>query len=386
MTFLYSESSVALSIVEERRMQPAPNETVAGLEDLIQSGELTESSAADRFKVFLDQVPVPIAVSMLKPAERIVYANVEFERLTNQTSGDLLGGVWERLPGAANNGDDDGGLGWAVSRGRDFIGSYIIAAPAGPRTVDAWSNIIDDDHGKAAFRLVVLTETGHASSIFDQLQAQVREKDLQLRELQHRVKNNLQMITALIRMEARGVTDASTGEGFDRLAGRVEALGLLYRALSDSESETVDLGIYLTEIATAVMRAHAVEGIRLDLEVVAWPVTIDVAMPAGLVVNELMTNALKHAFEGREAGTITLQSVISPTGCVVVVADDGVGLPEGVVWPKPGKLSAMIVRSLIQNARASVDVKSSPEQGTRVTIGFECEVLPPPAAADRLAS
>jgi hypothetical protein len=103
-----------------------------------------------------------------------------------------------------------------------------------------------------------------------------------LRELQHRVKNNLQMITALIRLEARNLPDDATGSRFDRLAGRIEALALLYRSLSDdANAETIDLGVYLSEIASAVMRAHAPEGIRLDLKVDTWPVSVNVAMPTG---------------------------------------------------------------------------------------------------------
>ena len=220
------------------------------------------------------------------------------------------------------------------------------------------------------FRLVALVERGPSERPQD-LEQRIQEKDTQLQELQHRVKNNLQMITALIRVEARGVTDKSTGERFDRLAGRIEALGLLYRALTEAEAlETVDLGIYLSEIASAVMRAHAVEGIHLNLQVDTWPVSIDVAMPAGLVVNELLTNALKHAFVGRPGGTITLHSLVDELGCRVVVADDGVGLPEGASWPKPGKLSALIVRSLLQNASASIEVISTPGSGMRVTIFF----------------
>jgi two-component sensor histidine kinase len=212
------------------------------------------------------------------------------------------------------------------------------------------------------------------ASVLDELEIQVREKDTQLQELQHRVKNNLQMITALIRVEARGVSDLSTGEGFDRLAGRVEALGLLYRALGDSDGEgLVDLGIYLSEIASAVMRAHAVEGIRLDLQVDTWLVSLDVAMPTGLVVNELLTNTLKHAFKGRDGGVITLHSTTDPKGgCRVVVADDGVGLPAGYSWPQSGRLSALIVRSLLQNARAKLDVKSTPGEGVQVEIEFRC--------------
>jgi len=185
------------------------------------------------------------------------------------------------------------------------------------------------------------------------------------------VTNNLQMITALIRVEAKGVSDRTLGEGFDRLAGRVEALGLLYRALNEpGRGDAVDLGIYLSEIASAVMRAHAPEGIRLEMQVDTWQVSIDVAMPTGLVVNELMTNALKHAFTGRDGGVIRLQCTNLASGCRVAVADDGVGLPVGVTWPRPGKLSALIVRSLQQNAKAHIEIQSAPGEGSQVSIVF----------------
>jgi two-component sensor histidine kinase len=185
------------------------------------------------------------------------------------------------------------------------------------------------------------------------------------------VKNNLQMITALIRLEARNMPDDASQKGFDRLAGRVEALALLYRSLStDDQEQAVDLGVYLSEIASAVMHAHAVEGIHLNLQVDTWPVSINVAMPAGLLVNELLTNALKYAFQGRNGGTITLHSLVDGYGCRVMVSDDGVGLAPGVRWPEPGKLSAMIMRSLRDNAKARVEVASTPGNGMRVTIFF----------------
>jgi two-component sensor histidine kinase len=91
-----------------------------------------------------------------------------------------------------------------------------------------------------------------------------------------------------------------------------------------------------------------------------------------------LTNALKHAFAGREGGTITLHSTIQSPGCVVVIADDGAGLPEGATWPKPGKLSALIVRSLLQNAHAQMDVESAPGKGMRVTIKFSSADAAPP--------
>ena len=190
-------------------------------------------------------------------------------------------------------------------------------------------------------------------------------------EIQHRVKNNLQMITSLIRIEARNYYNRDDRITLDRLEGRINSIQIIYRLLSDfSQADEIDLGIYLSEIASSVMHAHAVEGIRLDLKVDSYPVSVNVALPSGLVANELLTNALKHAFVGREGGTITLHSLTDATGCRVTIADDGVGLPEGVEWPRPGKLGEMIVRSLRQNAKADLEVASTPGKGTRVTIAF----------------
>jgi two-component sensor histidine kinase len=341
------------------------------VETLLETPGLAVALGSDRFKQFLDQIPIAVAVAELHPVETVVYANLEFETLSGQLKTTVLGASWEILPGQATSGDL--ALGEAITQGRDHLGSFTIGQGDGGLVVDAWSNLIEDEAGIPAFRLVALLPVAAADgAIVDELAEQVREKDTQLLELQHRVKNNLQMITALIRIEARGVTDRSTGEGFDRLAGRIEALGLLYRALSASgDNGVIDLGIYLSEIASAVMRAHAVEGIHLDLQVDTWLVSLDVAMPAGLVVNELLTNALKHAFQGRDGGAISLHCTTDGAGgCRVVVADDGVGLTEGYEWPRPGKLSALIVRSLLQNAAARMDVASSPGQGMRVEIAF----------------
>jgi two-component sensor histidine kinase len=161
------------------------------------------------------------------------------------------------------------------------------------------------------------------------------------------------MITALIRMEARNAQHPGEGERFNRLAGRVDALTILYRSLSDTNTdETVDLGTYVSQIASAVMAAHAVPGIRLDMKVDTWPVSVSVAMPVGLVVNELITNALKHAFKDREGGEVVLRCVVDATGCRISVSDNGVGLSDPADWPRRGKLSAMIVQSIKQNATA----------------------------------
>jgi len=351
---------------------PDPGDRPAGIEQLLGTTDLANALESDRFKQFLDHIPIAIAVAELKPDEHIVYANIEFERLTGRYASDVFGMDWGIFAPSTVATDDGQQLSDAITAGEDYIGTFGLARGDEPVVVDAWSNVIQDDDGEPVFRLLALAGlAARAGTDQTDLQAVIHEQDTLLRELQHRVTNNLQMITALIRLESRTIRDSLSTERFDRLAGRIESLSLLYRSLSETaDRTTIDLGIYLSEIASAVMRAHAVEGIHLDLQVDTWPVSVNVAMPAGLVVNELLTNALKHAFVGRQGGTISLHSLVEDAGCRVIIADDGVGLAADTQWPKPGKLSAMIVQSLRQNAKAKLEVKSAPGEGMRVAIFF----------------
>ena len=351
------------------------------VEQLLASPGLADALESDRFKQFLDHVPVAIAVAELQPSETITYCNLEFERLTSQSSADIQGHDWKVLPGIATAHGDETPLGEAVLADDEYVGTFTIVGEASSIDVDAWSNTIESDDGIPLFRLVALATTGQRSRVAsDQHDQLLREKDVLLRELQHRVKNNLQMITALIRMEARNVADDETGERFDRLAGRINSLALLYDLLSaEGADDGVDLGVYVSKIASSVMEAHAGEGIRLELSVDTWPCSINVAMPTGLVVNELMTNALKHAFVGRDGGVITISSLVDDSGCRVIVSDNGAGLPEGTSWPQSGKLGAVIAQSLRQNAKARLEVHSAPDEGLRVDIFFAREAAEPAA-------
>ncbi|GGI70109.1 sensor histidine kinase [Polymorphobacter multimanifer] len=358
-------------------MKDAHDQT--NVEQLLATPGLADALESEQFKQFLDHVPVAIAVSEIQRAEAITYCNLEFERLTGRTAADIQGHDWTVLSGEALAPGEKASLSEAVMSEDEYIGTFKIANGETICDVDAWSNIIENDHGTPLFRLVALATTGQRiRAAGEQDEQLLRDKDVLLRELQHRVKNNLQMITALIRMEARNLPEGETGERFTRLAGRINSLALLYDLLAgETMTDGIDLGVYLSKIASSVMEAHAIQGIRLELRVDAWPVSINVAMPTGLVVNELMTNALKHGFVGRDRGTITMSSLVDETGCRIVVADDGVGFAEGVTWPTSGKLGSVIVQSLKQNARAVVDVQSSPNNGTRISIFFARKAAEP---------
>jgi two-component sensor histidine kinase len=343
------------------------------VEALLATPNLAGALESEQFRHFLDQVPIAVVLSEMLPEEHIVYANPEFEKLADQHASELVGKPWSALQCKAHDPDSTLNLGTAIAESSDFVGTFVLeCADRDPEIVDAYSNMIEDNDGTPTYRFAALVRVNSNNrDERDEFERQLREKDVLLQEIQHRVKNNLQMITALMRLEARNAKGLADTTPFQRLAGRIEAIKLLYGLLTDhGHGGEIDLGVYLGEVASAVLHTHAVEGIRLNLKVDAYPVSVNVAMPTGLVVNELLTNALKYAFVGRDGGTITLESLSDGNGCQILIADDGVGLPIGVEWPKRGKLSALIVQSLRENAKARVEVDSSPGQGMRVKIIF----------------
>ncbi|WP_137387878.1 sensor histidine kinase [Rhodoligotrophos defluvii] len=345
-------------------------ETVEGL---ISSPELADALESHQFKKFLDQVPIAIALSEFRGEETIIYVNPQFERLSGVQAGQTAGQSWDLLQAERIDGSNGPDLASAIVQGSELLGTFNLQTSGAQHTaLDVHSNLIQDDTGRPKYRLVAFVPPSSSrGSPQREAQDRAREKDLRLRELQHRVKNNLQMITALIRLEMRNAATIDR-QAFERLSGRVAALSSLYDVLSIADDEgEIDLGAYLSQIAALVMASHATEGIKLDLQVHAYPASINVAMPTGLVVNELLINSLKHAFRDREGGTIRLHSTVDEAGCEVVVADDGVGMPAGKTWPQRGKLGELMVQTLVENARADFTFRSIPQDGTRAVIKFK---------------
>ncbi len=359
---------------------PAPSGLAQAILD---TPDLANALESRQFRLFLDQIPLAIAVSEIAGTETIIYANPEFERISGYKNAALEGMPWTAIGGEANNTLIDYSLGEAIIALSDFAGTFKLLHDKDELLlVDVYSTMIENEHAIPCFRIAALVDVTAHETQKEALDRKITEKETLLFEIQHRVKNNLQMITALIRIEARNARGRIDTAPFSRLAGRIESIQLLYSTLVEHGTEgEVDLGLYLTEIATSVLRAHAVEGIRLDLKVDTYPVSVNVAMPTGLVINELLTNALKHAFVGRDGGTIMVHSLSDGAGCRIIIADDGVGLPAHTTWPNRGKLSALIVDSLRINAKAKLSVTSEPDKGMQVTIEFSREAAAPEISA-----
>jgi two-component sensor histidine kinase len=345
------------------------------VDQLLGSSKLAVALENDKYKHLLDHAPVAVAVSRGAGSEQhIVYINKSFESLMSMAAADVEGQSWTCLDGFLNEDNPGQTLGEAIRDGEEFIGVF---RPSGPVDrliiVQAYASVIDNDDGVENFRIVALVDVGgRARAQIEQFESQIRDRDMLMRELQHRVKNNLQLITALIRLEARSAAEGET-VALARLASRIDALTVLYRALSaENAGPQIDLGQYLSDIATSVMEVNAIPGVEIDIEAGYCPLSINIAMPAGLLVNEMLTNALKYAFASRLGGHLKLICKQDGGRVNVIVSDDGVGLGENQEWPSPRKLGALILQTLKENARNVVfRGESIRGQGTWFTLAFD---------------
>jgi two-component sensor histidine kinase len=345
------------------------------VDQILGSPKLAQAIENDRYKHLLDHVPVALAISRgLGSDQQVVYINKAFEQLMTMAPADVEGQSWTCLDGFLNEDNQSQTLGEAIRDGEDFIGVFRPSVPVDRLViVQAYASVIESDDGVENFRIAALVDVGgRERAQIEQFENQIRDRDMLMRELQHRVKNNLQLITALVRLEARSAVEGEA-VALGRLASRIDALTVLYRTLSDENATPeIDLGQYLSDIANAVMAASATADITLDLQVGYCPMSINIAMPAGLLVNEMLTNALKYAFVGRAGGQIKLICKLEGGLVTVVVADDGIGLGEGQEWPSPRKLGALILQTLKENApNVKFNAESIRGQGSWFTLVFD---------------
>jgi two-component sensor histidine kinase len=178
----------------------------------------------------------------------------------------------------------------------------------------------------------------------------------------HRVKNNLQVITSLLRLEAARGTQAETKIVLGEMQARIRSMALLHESLYRANSfAQVDLGAYLKQLSQQAFRASADSGtVRLEQDMVQVPVSLDQATPAGLLVNELISNSLKHAFPQGRSGVVRVTLQPTPDGrWCLQVSDDGVGLPGDFAARRTQSLGLQLVDDLSQQMQGNLHVESS---------------------------
>jgi PAS domain S-box-containing protein len=206
----------------------------------------------------------------------------------------------------------------------------------------------------------------------EQLKTSLREKESMLKEIHHRVKNNLQVISSLLSLQAANVTQPDACSVLSESQNRVRAMALVHETLYQSRDlADVDLSRYLGELCGHLFRSYGVDSSRvlLDLDVEAVNISLDRTIPCGLLVNEVVSNSLKHAFPGDRSGKITVRVRKELDGWLrLTLADDGVGLPAEVVIDKSPTLGLKLVQILSEQLGAKFSIKRT--EGTQFEILF----------------
>jgi PAS domain S-box-containing protein len=214
----------------------------------------------------------------------------------------------------------------------------------------------------------VAQDISERKAIEDQLRQSLDEKEVLLREIHHRVKNNLQVISSLLHVQAQDVDDPDVRQRFVESQERIRSMAAIHEQLYQSDNlAQVDFKAYLDELLDHLFRSHHTRGITPSLDADAVPLPIDQAIPAGLIVNELVSNALEHAFSDDQTGSLSVHFHVEADTGTLVVADDGSGANVEVL-EAGSSLGLRLVRGLVRQLDGTLSLDT--DGGLAVTITF----------------
>lgn len=203
----------------------------------------------------------------------------------------------------------------------------------------------------------------------------LKEKEVLLKEIHHRVKNNLQVISSLLNLQSKGITDEHAKQVLEDGKERIQAIALIHHRLYQNEVLSyITMQDYLPDLINQLKRTYvSVEKhIHTTIETNEVRISMDTAVPLGLIVCEMITNAYKHAFVGRENGEIWVE--LKPTTnhgyFELVIEDNGVGIGDEINFPAEGSLGAEIITALSEQLNGELSMASS-EKGTKFTLIFQ---------------
>jgi len=206
----------------------------------------------------------------------------------------------------------------------------------------------------------------------EQLRGSLKEKETLLKEIHHRVKNNLQVVSSMLHLQSARVTDKDILMAFKESQSRVDTMALIHEKLYETKNLTViPMSSYINDLITNLYISFGVdaEKIKAVLKISDVNLNVSTAIPCGLIINELVTNCLKHAFPGDRKGEIVLSlQPLDGGGYELIVSDNGIGFPEQIDFRNTETLGLKLVISLTSQLDGEVELNRT--GGSTVTIRF----------------
>jgi PAS domain S-box-containing protein len=207
----------------------------------------------------------------------------------------------------------------------------------------------------------------------EKIRDSLAEKEVLLKEVHHRVKNNMQIISSLLELQSDYIPDERSRACLRESQNRIRSMALIHERLYESEDlSSIDLGEYISDLSQYLFNSYAVESERVSLNIDAGNIYIDInrAVPCGLIINELISNSLKHGFPHGRSGEIKVRVKSDGGRITLQVADTGIGMPAGLDFKNTETLGLQLVNLLARQLRGSISFDGG-EKGTVAIISFQ---------------
>ena len=291
--------------------------------------ELKESE--ERFRLFVNNVH-DYALFQMNTEGRITTWNSGAERVLGYTAEEIIGQPSGRIfvPEDIAAGVPEREMHTSSTLGKAIDERWHLRKDGTRFWCNGVMTVMRDEAGRIrGFAKVMRDETDRRAAN-EQLKTSLNEKEALLKEIHHRVKNNLQVITSLLTLQSHAVADENVREMFDEACNRVRSIADIHELLYRSpDLAHVDFNTYLRQLAQHLLSFYRVDANRIRLEISSnVDLPLSEAIPCGLIVNELLTNSLKHGFPEPKSGTIQVSLNCGEDQCVLEVKDNGVGFPR----------------------------------------------------------
>jgi PAS domain S-box-containing protein len=326
----------------------------------------------ERFRLLVNGVR-DYALFQMSENGRIVSWNGGAERVLGYTENEILG-----LPASvlfvaedAAAGEPEREIATALSTGRSEDERWHKRKDGSRFWSSGVVTRIDDPQGNVRGLAKVMRDETERRQAKEQMTRSLAEKEALLKEIHHRVKNNLQVITSLLTLQSDTVEDDATRTMFEEAVNRVRTIGDIHELLYRSpDLARVDFDLYLNRLARSLSSFYGVDQTRVAVRVNAQTTGLELAkaIPCGLIVNELLTNALKHGFPEGRSGEIRVTLGCEGGTCVLEVTDNGAGMPDEVTIENTASLGLKLVSVLAQQLGGEVRIHRNP--GTRFAVSF----------------
>ncbi|HWX55771.1 MAG TPA: histidine kinase dimerization/phosphoacceptor domain -containing protein [Verrucomicrobiae bacterium] len=383
-------------VIKERieRLVPVVARALAETEEKRRFQQVAEKlkSTEQRFHLFIDSIR-EYAIYLVDAAGTIISWNSGAKRIFGHSEDEALGTSMRSLF-CQESGQDNAFerlLQTAQSRGHAEEELWLVRNHGAPFcTTVSVTPVYDVEPGLQGFAVITqdITERKQARNQLlisaEELRASLREKEILLQEVHHRVKNNLQVISSLISLQLRPIKDPVSREALQTCQARVQSISLIHAMLYQSRDyANVPFSLYARELADNIFNAVGTDPgrISLDLAIDEVMLPVDKAIPCGLILNELITNALKHGFPNDRRGIVRVELRRAGQDQLrLSVEDNGVGMAPGLETGQSGSLGMHLISALAEQLGAEFEMSGDHGTSFRFTFASGTADLPGPGA------